>query len=141
MEGRLFGMKAHLMGNVGEGPGQFQQGQAGLGFGRFLLAHGGMTTRAASFGFFLLGWRPQGPMLLGILFGAMIGIGTSPLLFGGTGQLFPPRLFLPLFRRFLLDELHHVGITSGRRGVTGPRTTGIRLHLIQKPDPVFFFEG
>ena len=48
-------MKTHLLGNVGKGPGQFHQGHAGFGFGRFLLAHGRMTTGASAL--FLLGRR------------------------------------------------------------------------------------
>ena len=133
-------MKTHLLGNVGKGPGQFHQRHAGLGFGGFLLAHGGMTAGASAL--FFLGWRPQGPSFLGILFGSMIGIGVRPLLFGRTGQLFPPGLLLPLFGRFLLDEFQNLCIAAGWRGVTGPGSTRVRLDLIEKPDPFFFvFEG
>ena len=57
IKGRLFGMKTHLLGNVGKGPGQFHQGHAGLLFRGFLLAHGWMTTGTSALLFFL-GWGP-----------------------------------------------------------------------------------
>ena len=46
---------------------------------------------------------------------------------------------LPLFGRFLVDEVHYVRVTGGWWGVTGPRSAGIRLDLIQKPRPLFSF--
>ena len=131
-------MKTHLLGNVGKGPGQFHQGHASLGFGGFLLAHRWMTTGTSALLFFL-GWGPQGASFLGILFGSMVGIGVRPLLLGRTGQLVPPRLGLPLFGCFLLNEFQYVGVAGGRGGVTGSRSTGIRLHLIEKPYLLFFF--
>ena len=97
-----------------------------------------MTTRASTMLFFL-GGGPQGPSFLGIRFGSMVSIGVRPLLFGRTGQLVPPRLGLPLFGGFLLNEFQYVGVTGGRGGVTGARSAGVRLHFIEKPDPLFSF--
>ena len=94
MEGRLFGMKAHLMGNVGKGPGQFQQGQAGLGLGRFLLARGRMTASASAL--FLLGRRVR----------------TEGLLTKGDPR-HPVDVRSSLVGGFLADELHHVGVRGG----------------------------
>ena len=121
-------MKTHLLGNVGKGPCKFHRGHASFGFGRFLLAHGWMTTGASAlFGRFLERGT-QGTPFLGILFGSMVGIGVRPLLLGGAGQLFPPLQGsgLPLLGRFLLDEFQNVRVTGGWWGVTGPRSAGIR---------------
>ena len=94
MEGRLFGMKTHLVGNVGEGPSQFQQGQAGLGFGGFLLAHEQMTSRASAL--FLLGRRVR----------------TEGLLTKGDPR-HPVDVGSSLVGGFLLDELRNVRVTGG----------------------------
>jgi len=135
-------MKTHLLGNVGKGSRQFHQGQARILFGRFLLAHRGMTTRASTlFGFGAwLGGSQRAPFP-GILLGSMIGIGVGPLRLGGTGQFFPPLQgsFLPLFRRFLVDELHNVGV-GGRNGRgRGSRSVGFGLDLVRPSHPFLTF--
>ena len=93
-------------------------GQAGLWFGGFLLSHGRMTTGASAL--FLLGRRVR----------------TEGLLTKGDPR-HPVDFRSSLVGGFLVDELHNVGVTGGRGCVTGPRSAGIRLHLIQKPHPFF----
>ena len=117
MEGRLFGMKTHLLGNVGKGPRQFHQGQAGLWFPGFLLSHGRMTTGASAL--FLLGRRVRTE-----------GLWTQ----GDPSHLvdFGPSLF----RGFLADELHDPCVIQRGWRVTGPRSAG--LDVVQPRDPFFY---
>ena len=116
MEGRLFGMKTHLLGNVGKGPRQFHQGQAGLWFPGFLLSHGRMTTGASAL--FLLGRRVRTEGLW------TQGDPSHPFDFGPS-----------LFRGFLVDELHDPCVIQRGWRVTGPRSAG--LDLVQPRDPFF----
>ena len=87
-------MKTHLLGNVGKGPCQFHQGHAGFGFGRFLLAHGRMTTGASAL--FLLGRRVR----------------TEGLLTKGDPR-HPVDVGSSLVGGFLLDEFQNVRVTGG----------------------------
>ena len=111
-------MKTHLLRNVGKGPCQFHQGQAGFLFGGFLLAHGRMTTGASVL--FLLGRRVR----------------TEGLLTKG-GPRHPVDFRSSLFRGFLVDELHDPRVIQRGWQVTGPRSAGLGLDLVQPPDPFF----
>ena len=113
-------MKTHLLGNVGKSPCQFHEGHAGLLFGGFLLAHGWMTTGASAL--FLFGRRVSTEGLL------TKSDPRHPVDFGSS-----------LAGGFLVDEFQNVCVAGGRGCVTGPRSAGIRLHLIQKPHPLFSF--
>ena len=140
MEGRLFGMKTHLLGNVGKGPRQFQQGQAGFLFsgGCLLLLSHGRMTRGASTLFLLPG---QSSPLTGILFCPMIGIGVRPLFFGGTRQFFPPLQFsvLSLVGSFPMNVFQNLGVCGGRGRVPLSGSTGFGLYFVQPGD--FFLTG
>ena len=126
MEGRLFGMKTHLLGNVGKDPRQFQQDQACFLFfgGCLLLAHGRMTRGAST----LFLFPGQGSPLTGILFRLMIGIGVRPLFLGGTRQFFPPFQLsvLSLVGGFPMNVFHNLGVCGGRGRVTLPGVDGLR---------------
>ena len=118
MEGRLFGMKTHLLRNVGKGPCQFRQGQAGFSFSGFLLSHGRMTTGASAL--FLLGRRVR----------------TEGLLTKGDPR-HPVDFRSSLFRGFLVDELHDPRFIQLVWRVTGPRSVGFGLDLVQPRDSFF----
>ena len=107
-------MKTQLLGNVGKGPRQFHQGQAGLWFPGFLLSHGRMTTGASAL--FLLGRRVRTEGLW------TQGDPSHPVDFGPS-----------LFRGFLVDELHDPCVIQRGWRVTGPRSAG--LDLVQPRDP------
>ena len=113
-------MKTHLLCNAGKGPCQFHQGQAGFWFGGFLLAHGRMTTGASAL--FLLGRRVR----------------TEGLLTKGD-----PRHLVDfrssLVGGFLVDELHDTRIVCRGWRVTGPRSAGFGLDLVQPRDPFFYW--
>ena len=111
-------MKTHLLRNVGKGPCHFHQGQAGFFFGRFLLAHGRMTTGASAL--FLLGRRVR----------------TEGLLTKGDPR-HPVDFRSSLFGGFLVDELHDTRIVCRGWRVTGPRSAGFGLDLVQPRDPFF----
>ena len=119
MEGRLFGMKTHLLRNVGKGPCQFHQGQAGFLFSGFLLSHGRMTTGASAL--FLLGRHVRTEGLL------TKGDPRHPVVFGSS-----------LFRGFLVDELHDPRFIQLVWRVTGPRSVGFGLDLVQPRDSFFY---
>jgi len=130
-------MKTHLLRNVGKGPRQFHQGQTGLSLGGFLLLHRGVTTSTSRL--FLFPGGAQGSPFPSILFCLMKGIGVCPLLLGGTGQHFPPLQFsvFLLLGGFLSDELHDTCIIHLGWRVTGPRSTGFGLDLVQPRYPFF----
>ena len=109
-------MKTHLLGNVGKGPCQFHQGHAGFGFGRFLLAHGRMTTGASAL--FLLGRCVRTEGLL------TRGDPRHPTDFGSS-----------LFRGFLVDELHDPLVIQRGWRVIGLQSAGFGLDLVQPRDP------
>ena len=118
-------MKTHLLGNVGKGPRQFHQGQAGLWFPGFLLSRGRMTTGASAL--FLLGRCVR----------------TEGLWTHGDPS-HPVDLGSSLFRGFLVDELHDSRVIQRGWRVTGPRSVGFGLDLVQPRDPFFtrrFFTG
>ena len=112
-------MKTHLLGNVGKGPCQFHQGQAGFLFDGFLLAHGGMTTGASAL--FLLGRRVR----------------TEGLLTKGNPR-HPVDFRSSLVGGFLVDELHDTRILCRGWRVTGPRSVCFGLDLVQPRDPFFY---
>ena len=111
-------MKTNLLGNVGKGPCQFHQGQAGFWLGGFLLAHGRMTTGASAL--FLLGRRVRTEGLL------TRGEPRHPVDFGSS-----------LVGGFLMDELHDTRLVCRGWRVTGPRSAGFGLDLVQPRDPFF----
>ena len=106
-------MKTYLL-------GKFYQGQAGFLFGGFLLGHGRMTTGASAL--FLLGRRVR----------------TEGLLTKGDPR-HPVDFRSSLFGGFLVDELHDTRIVCRGWRVTGPRSAGFGLDLVQPRDP--FFKG
>ena len=111
-------MKTHLLHNVGKGPCQFHQGQTGFLFGGFLLAHGRMTTGASAL--FLLGRRVR----------------TEGLLTKGDPR-HPVDFRSSLVGGFLVDKLHDTRLVSRGWRVTGPRSAGFGLDLVQPRDPFF----
>ena len=110
MEGRLVGMKTHLLRHVGKGPCQFHQGEGRFLFGGFLLSHGRMTTGV--WALFLLGRcvRTEGLLTKGDLH-------------------HPVDLSSSLFRGFLVDELHDPRFIQLGWRVTGARLAGLALDL------------
>ena len=118
IKGRLFGMKTHLLGNVGKGPCQFHKGQAGFLFGGFVLAHGRMTTGASAL--LLLGRRLR----------------TEGLLTKGDPR-HPVDFRSSLVGGFLEDELHDTRIVCRGWRVIGPRSASFGLDLVQPRDPFF----
>ena len=123
--------RKHLVGNVGKGPRQFHQGQAGFFlFGGFLLSHGRMTRGASTLLFLLL---DQSTPFTCIIVRPMIGIGVRPLFFGGTSQFFPALQFsvVSLFGGFLVNEFQDVGFRNRWGAVTLPRLTGLGLYFVQ----------
>ena len=111
-------MKTHLPRNVGKGPCQFHQGQAGFSFGGFLLAYWRMTTGSSAL--FLLSGRVRMEGLL------TIGDPRHPVDFRSS-----------LFRGFLVDEPHDPRVIQQGWRVTGQRSAGFGLDLVQPRDPFF----
>ena len=111
-------MKTHLLRNVGKGPRQFHQGQSGFFLAGFLLSHGRMTTGASAL--FLLG----------------SGVRTEGLLTKGDNS-HPVDLSSSLSRGFFVDERHDIRFIQLGWSVTGPRSAGFGLDLVQQPHPFF----
>ena len=111
-------MKTHLLRNVGKGPYQFHQGQARFLVGGFLLSHGLMTTGTSAL--FLLGRHVR----------------TERLLTKGDPH-HPVDLSSSLFRGFFVDELHGPRFIQLWWRVTGARSAGFGLDLVQPRDPFF----
>ena len=104
---------------LGKGPCQFHQGQAGFLFGVFRLPHGRMTTGASAL--FLLGRRVR----------------TEGLLTKGDPR-HPVDFRSSLFGGFLVDELLDTRIVCRGWRVTGSRSAGFGLDLVQPRDPFFY---
>ena len=111
-------MKTYLLRNVGKGPRQFHQGQAGFLFAGFLLSHGQMTTGKSAM--ILLGSRVRTEGVL------TKGDPSHPVVFSSS-----------LFRGFLVDELHDTRFIQLGWRVTGPLSVGFGLDLVQPPHPFF----
>ena len=111
-------MKTHLLRNVGKGPRQFHQGQAGFLLGGFLLSHERMMTTALAL--FLLGRCVR----------------TEGLLTKGDPS-HPVDSSSSLFCGFLVDELQETRFIQLGWRVSGPRSAGFGLDLVQPPYPFF----
>ena len=103
---------------LGKAPASSIRVRQGFLFGGFLLAHGRMTTGTSAL--FLLDRCVR----------------TEGLLTKGD-----PRHTVDyhssLFGDFLVDELHDTRIVCRGRHVTGPRSAGFGLDLVQPHDPFF----
>ena len=97
---------------------QCWEGQAGLLLTGFLRSHGRMKTGASAL--FLLGSRVRTEGLL------TKGDPSHPVDFSSS-----------LFRGFLVDELHDTRFIQLGWSVTGPRSAGFDLYLVQPRHPFF----